>query len=181
MEPGFSQGAAISISASSTESPVIVKYSYYLAPYVLSVCLHPSLPHPSLPLSLPTYQCLYIILCLQVFGNSASNIGKSTTFSSASYNYSVKVCNPKRKRQFQVVQLRTKARFESLEDLKEQIVVDHGKRVCTPIHPFEPGHGLHGKLRFLVCNEDLNHSTPHIKRSHMRSHCGVMVHQKIEV
>ena len=79
------------------------------------------------------------------------------------------------------MQLRTKVRFESLEDLKEQTVVDHGKRVCTPIHPFgytEPGHGLRGKLRFLVCNEDLNHMYSIHKKSHLRSHCGV---KKIKV
>ena len=75
------------------------------------------------------------------------------------YNYSVKVCNPKKKSEFEVVQLKTKERFQSIEDLKGQILVDHGERVCKPIHPFgyiEPGRGLRGKLRFLVCNEDLN-------------------------
>ena len=47
-----------------------------------------------------------------------------------------------------------------MEALKRQVLVDYKEKVCDPIHPFgyiEPGHGLRGKLRFLVCDEDLHH------------------------
>ena len=76
------------------------------------------------------------------------------------YDYSVKVCNPKKKSQFEVLLLKTKAKFESVDDLKKQILADHKEKVCDPIDQFgyiEPGHGLRGKLRFLVSNEDLQH------------------------
>ena len=58
------------------------------------------------------------------------------------------------------MQLKTKDKFESAEDLKGKVLVDLKDRVSDPVNPFgyiEPGHGLRGKLRFLSSDEDLDH------------------------
>ena len=74
------------------------------------------------------------------------------------YNYSVKIMNPKKRSEFEVVQLKTKQRFETIADLKHQMLTEYADKISNPIEQLgyiEPGHGLRGKQRWISLNDDL--------------------------
>jgi len=114
---------------------------------------------------------LYYAICkfdqLQVIGSSSSshsNINIVTPAGSHQpqlprYNYLVKIINPRKKSEFEVQSLITKQKFLSLEDLKEQIILDCKEKVPDPITDIgyiEPGHGLSGKKKWLTSDHDLS-------------------------
>ena len=99
---------------------------------------------------------------MQVIGNNStarSSVNTVDYGSASPYNYSVKVCNPKKKSLFVILQLKTKQKFESVDDLKRQMLAEYREKIGEPIEQLgyiEPGHGLRGKQRWLSSNNDLN-------------------------
>ena len=75
------------------------------------------------------------------------------------YNYLVKIINPKKKSEFEVQSLKSKQKFLSLVDLKQQILLDHKEKVpnlLSVIGYIQPGHGLSGKKKWLTSDSDLD-------------------------
>ena len=67
---------------------------------------------------------------MQVIGNNStarSSVNTVDYGSASPYNYSVKVCNPKKKSLFVILQLKTKQKFESVDDLKRDVGRIQGK------------------------------------------------------
>ena len=64
---------------------------------------------------------------MQVIGGNVStdhsSLSTTSTISQSSLycNYSVKIMNPKKKSDFEIVQLKAKQRFECVDDLKDQL------------------------------------------------------------
>ena len=103
---------------------------------------------------------------LQVVGSSSSSHSNVSIVIPASHNqsplpkysYLVKIVNPKKKSEFEVQSLKAKQKFLSLEDLKEQVVLDCKEKVPNPLTDIgyiEPGHGLTGKKKWLTSDHDL--------------------------
>lgn len=68
--------------------------------------------------------------------------------------------NPKKKSEFQVVQLKVKQMFECIiNDLKQQLLLELKEKIADPIEQLgyiEPGwHGLRAKQRWLSSDDDL--------------------------
>ena len=65
--------------------------------------------------------------------------------------FSLNVCNLKKRSVFKSVQLKVKHKFESVDDLKIQILAEQSDKrflcLIKPIGYTEPGHGLHCKQR----------------------------------
>lgn len=65
-------------------------------------------------------------------------------------NYCVKIMNPKKKSEFEIVQMKAKQRFACVDDLKQQLLTELRERISDPIEQvgyIEPGHGLRNKQR----------------------------------
>ena len=103
---------------------------------------------------------------LQVIGNSthASNLSIVNNSLSATASpvfhvrYSVKIMNPKKKSEFEVLSMKTNAIYSSVDDLKEQLLKEFRDKVSDPVQSIgyiEPGHGLRGKQRWLYSESDL--------------------------
>ena len=70
----------------------------------------------------------------------------------------MKIINPKKKSEFEVQSLKAKQKFFSLEDLKEQVILDCKEKVPNPLTDIGyivPGHGLTGKKKWLTSDHDL--------------------------
>jgi hypothetical protein len=102
---------------------------------------------------------------LQVIGNSSSShsnvsiLGCHQSPPCPKYNYLVKIINPKKKSEFEVQSLKTKQKFLSVEDLKEQVALDCNEKVPDPLTEIgyiEPGHGLTGKKKWLTSDHDIS-------------------------
>lgn len=66
--------------------------------------------------------------------------------------------NPSKKSDFEVLSMKTKQKYESIDSLKKQVVCEFGDKVGQPLKQLgyiEPGHGLRGKQRWLSSTEDL--------------------------
>ena len=86
---------------------------------------------------------------------------------SPSYNYSVKIMNPKKKSEFDIVQIKAKQRFACVDDLKQQLLTELRERISDPLEQvgyIEPGHGLRGKQRWLSSDDDLDQMYSVLKR-----------------
>lgn len=109
-----------------------------------------------------------ITLFVQVVGQSSSsnsNVNIVAPVSNISppqlqrYNYSVKVINPQKKSEFEVESLRSKQKFLTLEEVKQQIVTDCKGKVpdyISTIGYIAPGHGLSGKKKWMTSDQDLS-------------------------
>ena len=68
---------------------------------------------------------------MQVIGGNVStdhsSLSTTSTIhqSSLCYNYSVKIMNPKKKSDSEIIQLKAKLRFECVDDLKDQLLTEH--------------------------------------------------------
>ena len=72
--------------------------------------------------------------------------------------YSVKIINPAKKSDFEVLNMRSKAVYTTVDELKHQILSEFSGKVGDPIQQvgyIEPGHGLRGKQRWLSSIDDL--------------------------
>ena len=80
------------------------------------------------------------------------------SYAQGAYEYSVKIVNQRKKSEFVVVKLKSKERFDDLDNLKKKVAEECNGQVEDPVKQIgyiEPGHGLRGKLRWLSSNDDL--------------------------
>ncbi len=97
---------------------------------------------------------------LKVIGSSISNSFQTTAAPPpgvSTFKYSVKIMNPQRKSEFEVLMMKTKDRFGSITNLKKQVQSEFKDKLGTlkQIGYIEPGHGLRGKQRWLSSDDDL--------------------------
>lgn len=105
---------------------------------------------------------------MQIIGTSslASNVNivntvptsTSTTLSSSCIGYSVKITNPSKKSEYEVLRMESNVVYASVADLKYQLLREFGGKVGDPVHTvgyIEPGHGVRGKQVWLSSANDL--------------------------
>lgn len=81
----------------------------------------------------------------------------STSRDCPCHEYLIKLVNPRKKSDYEIVRLKSKRKYESVDKLKEQILEEFTEKVMGPLKLgyIEPGHGLRGKQQWLSLNDDL--------------------------
>ena len=76
---------------------------------------------------------------------------------SVSFKYSVKIMNPSKKSDFEVLVMKAKERFDSIQSIRSKVECEFKDKVgkLKQIGYTEPGHGLRGKQRWLSSDDDL--------------------------
>ena len=70
----------------------------------------------------------------------------------------MKIMNPTKKSEYEVLSMRSKAVYNRVADLKDQVLQEFRDKVQDPVETIgyiEPGHGLRGKQRWLSSTDDL--------------------------
>lgn len=90
-------------------------------------------------------------------GATAVNIQHIGLVSERKFSYSVKVINPAKKSEYVVQKLRVTKRFESVDEIKENLVstIQGLPSVIDQLGYIEPGHGAKGRQRWLSSYDDL--------------------------
>ena len=71
-------------------------------------------------------------------------------------SYNVKIINPSKKSDYFIRKWRTSTRFQTIEDFQDKLrgeLDGHGETI--EMGYVEPGHGVRGKQRWLLNNDDL--------------------------
>ncbi len=66
--------------------------------------------------------------------------------------------NPSKKSEYEVLSLKTKVVYKSVDDLRQQLLSEYKDKLDEPVGTvgyIEPGHGLRGKQRWLSSDDDL--------------------------